>query len=138
MARVAEERARVGEHPDEIAKAAERREDVELAAHAVLLVEEPPRRAELDLPARRGLLEAAHQGREHFVVLGVQRVEDAARERVFALEAVEELREVLGDGPVADAVEAGVGPELLEHRRVVVPQAVVVELRRPVRLGVGL
>ena len=136
--RVAEETARVREHSDEVAERAERRERLDLLAHPVLLVEEPPRRAKLDLPAVRRLLEAAHDRREHLGVLRVEGVEDAARERVLALEAVEELREVLGDGPVADRVEAGVRTHHVVHRAVEVPDAVVVELRRPVGLRVRL
>ena len=60
VARVAEEAARVGEHADEVAEAAERGKRLELLAHAVLLVEEPPAAAELYLADVGPLLEAAH------------------------------------------------------------------------------
>ena len=131
MARVAEERARIGEHADEVAEAAERAERLQLLAHAVLLVEEPPGRAQLHAALLGAVLEAAHERGEHLVVLRVEGVEDRARKRAGLLQAVEEARERGRHVPFADAVEAGVGTEQLEHLRVGVAQAAVVELRRP-------
>ena len=82
-------------------------------------------------PSASSCLRMPHERGEHLVVLRVEGVEDGARERVVHLKAVEEPRKRLRHVPLADAVEAGVGPQQLEHLRVRVAQAAVVELRRP-------
>jgi len=82
VARVREEAARVGEHPDEAREEPCVCEDAHLRFHAVDVVEEPPAGAELDL-AGLGLfcgvalaLEAAHERGHGIQVLKVEAVED--------------------------------------------------------------
>ena len=135
---VAQERARVGEHADEITEAAQRRQRLKLLFHAVLLIEEPPCRAELDLALVGTFLEAAHERGEHFIVAGIERIENGARQRVRLLETVEQFREPDGAGGIVDRVETGIGAEAFEHARVQIADAVVVKLRGPAGLGVHL
>ena len=82
-----------------------------LPLHAVLLVEEPPARAELHLAGRAAVLEVADHRGQHVVVGRVEVVEDRLGQPVVAVEPVEEPRQRPGDLEVADRVEAGVRPE---------------------------
>src|SRR4051812_27606747 len=59
VARVRQEAARVGQHPDEPREQAHVGERVDLLLHPVQLIEEPPGAAELHLPRRRAVLEVA-------------------------------------------------------------------------------
>ena len=138
MPGVAQKRARVGEHADEIAETAQRRQRLKLLFHAVLLIEEPPCHAELDLALVGTFLEAAHERGEHFIVTGIERIENGARQRVRLLETIEQFRESDGAGGIVDRVETGIGAEAFEHARVQIADAVVVELRGPAGLGVHL
>ena len=62
MARIAQERTRVGEHTYEAAQQTKNRESVHLTGHAVELVVEPPSRAKLNLSRFATLEVAEHCG----------------------------------------------------------------------------
>ena len=86
------------------------------------------------LPGDRAVLEVADHRRERVVVGGVEVVDDHLRQRVLAVEPVEVATERLDLRPVADRVDAGVGAERLQARRVVVAERAEVELLGPALL----
>src|SRR6185312_6320758 len=79
VARIAEEAAGVGDHADEAAEQPEIGEGVHLPLHALLLVEEPPAAAELELAGDAAVLEAADHRPEEVVIHRVDVVDDRAR-----------------------------------------------------------
>src|SRR5690606_20067091 len=112
VARVREEAPRVGEHPDEAREEPHVRERVDLPAHPVELIEEPPRAAVLELPRNRAVLEVADNRGEELVVARVQVVEDRLREAAGRVEPIEEPCERPRHLEVADRVGAGIEPDL--------------------------
>ena len=72
MARIRHERARVCDHADESRQQARIRKRLDLPVDAVLLIEEPPCAAVLNLPRRFSILEASDQAGEW---KGVGRIE---------------------------------------------------------------
>ena len=137
VARVRKERPRVGQHAHEAAQQTQRREGVHLFLHAVLLVEEPPPRSELDLPgAVAAVLEIADHRGHQLVVARIEVVDDGLRKAVVAVEHVEEFRHLPADREVADRVEARIGTQPAEHAAVVVADGAVVELLGPAGLMV--
>ena len=136
MARVAEERARVREHADEVAEHALVGERRHLGAHAHLVVVEPPGGAVLQLAGHGGALEARHDRVDHPGVVGVEAVEDGLGQAARLVDVVQEVGEVRGALAVADAVVAGVGAELGEHGGVVVALAAEVQLHGPAQAHV--
>ena len=122
-----------------------------LRLHPVLLVQEPPARAELHLARHRPVLEVAGHGCHQLVVARVQVVEDRSREPPLAVEAVEEPRQRSRHLEVADRVGAAVGAQqvpqarrgvskraqvvLLHPAAVVVHEGEPVQQRRPIARG---
>ena len=76
MARIGQERARVGQHTDKAAEHADVRKALELRGHAVVMVVEPPSWAELDLARGGRILEAPRHRGQFIVVRRVERVQD--------------------------------------------------------------
>ena len=133
---VAEERAGIGEHSEEVPERREVRELAHLSCHAVDVVAEPPRGALNDLRlAVARELEAAAESRDSRRVGRVDRVENRARERVGLIHLVEELRDFSDHVEVADSVKSRVRTDSVKHPRVLVPEHAEMELHHePARL----
>ena len=104
--------------------------------HALLLIEEPPAAAELNLAGDGAVLEVADHRGENVVICRVKVVEHDFRQGVFAVEGVEVAREGAGLREVADRVHSGVGAAALEQAGVVVTQGTEVKLLCPTAFGV--
>ena len=87
--RVGHERARVGQHADEVREQADVRQRVDLPLDAFLLIEKPPAAAELHPAGERSVLEVADHRRQRVVVHRVVVVEDGLRQRALLLELIE-------------------------------------------------
>ena len=116
-------------HADEAGELTDLREVVEVAAQAVLVVVEPPRRPPLhergDSRPRKG---AGHRG-EHGIVGRVDVVEDRARKSAVALEPAEEPGEPGCLALVADHVGSRVSTHLGQQPRRHVAQRPEVQLQ---------
>ena len=96
------------------------------------MVVEPPCAALLDLGHGAGVLEAADDGADGLVVVGVQAVKDGPGQLVRLAQGIQEIRHLGGRGVIVDAVVTGVGAQFLVHPGIVVPLAAEVELHGPV------
>jgi hypothetical protein len=76
MSRVGEKTARVGEHTNESGDKTHVGEGVQLSFHTILLIIKPPAGAELHFPGGSASLKIADCGSDHFIVTGVEDVED--------------------------------------------------------------
>ena len=76
VAGIAQERAGVGEHADEVAQQTQVSQRNHLLFHTGLVVVEPPGRAVLDLAGQLAALETADQCTQLCIVNGVQRVQN--------------------------------------------------------------
>lgn len=121
MAGIGEEAAGVRQHAHEAAEEPQVGEGPHLGFHAVLLVQEPPAGAELDLSGDAAALEVSDHGAQDIVVLGVQVVEDGLGEGVPVVQLVQDPRQGSRHALVVDGIEAGVGAQGLEAAGVVVP-----------------
>ena len=117
MTRHRQDRPRVGEHADEPGELTDLGQVVELPAHSLLVVVEPPRRSPLHERGHPGPREGARHRREQRVVRGVDVVEDRARQGAVPLELPEEPGEPRGLTLVAHGVGARVVPDLREQPR---------------------
>ena len=82
------------------------------------------------------VLETAHYRAEHLKIVRVERVEDGLGQQAVALQGAHEQREITRDRFIVDRVEAGVGPQLGEHRRIQVADAGHVQLHGPAAAGI--
>ena len=110
MARVGEEAATVGQHPDEAAQQPELRQLGHLPLHTVFLIVEPPAGAELHLAWHAFTLEVTDHGAQHFVITRVQAVENRFRQQVFFVLLAQQLRQLFRHRTIIDRVEADVWP----------------------------
>ena len=133
---VADETAGVREHAHEAAQQPQHAQRVELLAHAVLLIEEPPAAAELHHSGIGAVIEGVGHRRHDLVVLGIEAIEDGLGQFARLGEPVQELVPCGGRRQVVDGIVARIGPELAEHPAVVVADGAYVELLRPAALGV--
>ena len=108
MARVGEEAAAVGQHPDKAAQQAELRQLGHLPLHAVFLIVEPPAGAELHLARHPFALEVTDHGAQHFVIAWVQAVENGFRQQVLFVLLAQQLRQLFSHRAIVDRVEAHV------------------------------
>ena len=131
MARVGQERARIGDHADEFAEDGQVAQRLHLLAHAVEVVVEPPAGAELDLAGRVGVLEVAEHGAEHIVILGVEREQNRLGQQVLIRQTVQKTRQRRGDLLIVQRVEARVRTDRLKHLFVIVAHGADVQLHRP-------
>ena len=103
--------------------------------HAFLLVGVPPTAAELHL-AGDAALKISNHGRKREVVHEVVVVENGLGQLLVLIEAVEELGERRGLGPVADGVAADVRADGLKEAGVVVALWADVQLHGPAACGI--
>ena len=102
-----------------------------MAFHAVLLIQEPPSRAELDLAWARPILEIPQHGCHHLVVGWIQVVKDGLAKLLGGIQPIEKTPEGRGLRVVADGIEAGVGTQGAHDARAVVAHGPQVKLLRP-------
>ena len=137
VARERQERAGIREHADEAREQAGGGERVELEFHAVLLVEEPPAGAELDLAGDRAVLEGTGQAGEEVIVTRVEIVEHDLRQRVPRASA---SRYVDERGPCGCRrwSRSRCPGRVSRHARVDVPERAEMKLLGPAARGIEL
>ena len=128
MPGIAQEAARIGQHPDEAREIAVCRQRCELVDHPLPVVVEPPGAAVLHLPDGFSRLESAHHGHQRGVVVRVQGIQDRFRQLVRVVERTEEGRQLPDRGRIPDRIDPGVGTESAEHPVRVVADDAEVEL----------
>ena len=133
MPGVGQEAPGIRQHPYEAGEVAQVRQGYQLFPHADFVVVEPPCAALLDLGHGAGVLEAADDGADGLVVVGVQAVKDGPGQLVRLAQGIQEIRHLGGRGVIVDAVVTGVGAQFLVHSGIVVPLAAEVELHGPVQ-----
>ena len=138
MTGIAQERAGIGEHADEIAQQTQIGQGLHLIFHTDLVVVEPPGGAVLDLAGDLGTLETADQSAQLGIVRGIQGVEDGLGASAVLLQRTEELGDITAAGVLRDGIHTGIRALCLEDPLIVVTQAGVVQLHGNVQPGVGL
>ena len=133
---ITDEGTTVGQHAHEAAEKTESGKGIELLAHAVLLIEEPPAGAELHLAGEGAVVEGICHSHHNLIVFGIEAVEDGLGELVFGCEAVEELVAGGSGGQVVDGIETGVGAYQVEHLGIVVADCADMELLCPTGLRI--
>ena len=138
MARVGEERARIGEHAHKAREEAEIAQGVELPFHAFFLIEEPPPGTKLNLAGDRPVVEVADERGEDVIIGGVEIVNNGLGKFVGAFEAVKEATQRFRLVPVTDGVKARITTEARHLVGTVIPQGTKVQLLHPTPGGVQL
>ena len=128
MAGVGEEAAGVGEHAHKAGQHAQIGQRSELLGHALEMVVEPPGRAVLQLADRFRVLEAADDGADGGIVIGIQAVKDGFGELAADFQGIQKVRQLRRVGLGADAVIARIGTQVGKLPAVVVALAAEVQL----------
>ena len=136
MPRERKEAAGVGEHADEVREQSHRHQRAEVLLHALLLVVEPPRRAELHSSPDILLRERPGDDGQLCVVRRVQAVQHGLRQVIGCFQRVEVAQERTGKREIPYHVETGVRPQPREELRVHVAHRAHVQLLHPAFLGI--
>lgn len=123
--------ATVGQHADEAAQQPHAGQSIDLLLHAVFLIQKPPGGTELHFTFDGTIVVVADHGSEHFVVAGVEVVEDGFGQLVFIVQTVEQLSQGKSLLEIADAVEASIRIQFPQHPGTVVAQRTEVKLLYP-------
>ena len=137
MPGVGEEAAGISEHSHEVPQHASGSQTLQLGLHAVLAVIEPPGRAVLQLAADSLALIAAHKGHQSGVIVGIQRIEDGLGQGLLGLQRIQQACQIRQVYRRADAVIAGIGPQLAEHPGIIVALGGEVQLHDPAPPGIA-
>ena len=112
MAGIGKEAAAVGEHPDEPAQQPFVCQILHLPLHAVFVILEPPRGAQLHLGGDLIGRERRRYGSKRTGVLFVQGEKDGFRKLVRFLHPIQKPCRLPGHGKVADGIEAAKAADL--------------------------
>ena len=132
MSGVGEEASGVGEHSHESGEVSEVCKGDHLILHAGLVIVEPPCAALLNLGHCGRILEAAENGADSLVVVGIQAVQNGPGQLVGLNQRIQEVCHLSGRSIVVDAVITGIGTELLIHLCIVVSLTAIVKLHCPI------
>ncbi|CCX37937.1 unknown [Clostridium sp. CAG:1013] len=111
---------------------------LQVLLHALLIVQEPPGGTPLHLAPGLFALEAANEGHQFHVHLGMEVEHDGLGQGAFGVEPVKQPGQVLDAVVLADAVIAGIQADGLTHDGVVVAHGTNVQLRHQRVLGIEL
>src|SRR5260370_22600995 len=125
------ERSRIRYHADESRQQSGVREGVEMPLDALLLIEKPPRAAELNLSRYRTFLKTADRRRKSIVVRGIEIIDDGLGKGVLLVKFVKKRTKRLYLIPVPDAVKPFVCPQFTPTPRVDVSHRTQVQLFGP-------
>ncbi len=132
MAHKRQGRTRVGQHADKGRQQAKAGEVVDLAAHAVLLIQEPPGAAPLHMAGVfAAALEGAGQHRKGVVVHRIEVVEDGLRQVAGFIQVAQEAGQAANLREVAHHITAGIGADQAQQAAVHIAQGVQVQLHGP-------
>ena len=138
MTGISEERTAVGEHSHRLGDKADLHQCFQILLHAVLLVEEPPSRADLHPALDAFLLETACKDGERIVIPGVETIEYCLGECVVTVELAEKGGQFFHVDGIFYCVEARIGTDLFEHALGVVAERADMVLLYPAVLYVLL
>src|SRR6185437_10925857 len=85
-----EEASGIREHSHETTEQSHIRQGIDLAGHAILLIQEPPGRTELDLSCDGAVVEIADHRCDELVIRRIEIIENGARKLVLFIQPVEE------------------------------------------------
>ena len=138
VAGICKERAAVRKHTYGLRNKTYLHERFKVLAHTVLLIEEPPSRADLYPALYPFLLEAAGKYGQSVVVAGVEAIEDSFGKSAVLIEFAEECGEFFHINRVLDCVVTGVGTDFFQHTLGIIAESADMILLIPALLCVLL